>query len=162
VVSNATVWVREHFATAPAIYGLVVFQVLIAAESDDPHDPALLVLLWAVLSFLGFYIAHVFAEVVARHGAVELGLAIRHGFAHSAGMLYAAILPTLTILIAAAAGSSGNDAAGWALLVGLFVLAFLGYQATAQRRKRIWSRILGGIATALIGLVVIIIEYVVH
>ena len=162
MVSNATVWVREHFATAPAIYGLVVFQVLIAAQSDDPHEPALLVLLWAVLSFLGFYIAHVFAEVVARHGATELGAAIRHGFSHSSGMLYAGILPTLTILIAAAAGSGGEDAAGWALLVGLLVLVFLGYQATAQRRPRVIARVLGGIATALIGFVVIFIEYVVH
>lgn len=153
---------RERLATAPAIYGLIVYQVLVAAESDDPHEPPLMVLLWSLLSFLGFYVAHVFAEVVARHGSASLPVAIRHGFSHSAGMLYAAILPTIALLICAAAQTNGEDAAGWTLLVGLAVLAFLGYQATAQRGRPVWARLLGALAIAFVGFVVIFIEYVVH
>lgn len=153
---------RERFATAPAIYGLIVFQVLLAAESDDPHEPTLLVLAWAALSFIGFYVAHVFAEVLARHGSAPLPAAIRHGFLHSNGMLYAAVPPTITMLICAAVGMGGDDADGWALLVGLVVLGYLGYEAVAQRGRPVWSRLLAALATALIGFFVILIEFVVH
>jgi len=162
VASNATIWVRERLATAPAIYGLVVFQVLVAAESDDPDEPLVLVLLWSVLSFLGFYVAHVFAEVVARHGADPLGTSIRKGFSHSAGMLYAAILPTLALLVCVLTRTEGDAASDWVLAVGMVVLAFLGYQATAQRGRPIWARLLGGLLTALVGFVVILLEYLVH
>ena len=157
-----THWIRERFATAPAIYGLVVFQVLIAAESDDPDEPLIMVLVWSLLSFVGFYVAHVFAEVVARHGNDPLGVAVRKGFSHSAGMLYAAILPTLALVICVATDTPGGDASDWVLGVGLVVLAFLGYQASAMRYRSIWARLLGGALTALIGFVVILLEYMVH
>jgi len=162
VPSNATLWIREHLATAPAIYGLVVFEVLVSAESDDPEEPALLVLMWTFITFLGFYIAHVFAEVVARHGSDGPGRAIRRGFSHSNGMLYAAVLPTVALLIAAAFGQDGPAAAGWTLLVSLIVLGFLGFEATAQRRPSFWARLGGGVLTALVGFIVIVVEYLVH
>lgn len=156
------IWVRERFATAPAIYGLVVFQVLVAAESDDPEEPLLLVLVWSLLAFLGFYVAHVFAEVVARHGSDSLGVSVRKGFSHSAGMLYAAILPSLALLACVLTQTDGETASDWVLGVGLIVLAFLGYQATALRGRPLWARIVGGLLTALVGFVVILLEYMVH
>jgi len=162
VVSNATQWVRERLATAPAIYGLVVYEVLIAANSDEPEDSALEVMGWAMIALVAFYLAHVFAEVVARHGAAPLGVAIRRGFVHSAGMLYAAVLPTIAMLVCAIAGLSGADASDWAMLVGLVVLAFLGYQATAERGRPVWARLLAAAATAVIGLLIMVIEYAVH
>ncbi len=162
VESRATIWVRERLATAPAIYGLIVYVVLVNAESDEPHEPPLLILTWSIIAFLAFYIAHVFAEVVARHGAEGLRGAVRKGFGHSAGMLYSAILPTIALLVCVIVGTDGEDAAGWTLLVATIVLAVLGFLATAQRRRGFWARILGAFLTALIGSVVMLIEYAVH
>ncbi|MBO9579095.1 MAG: hypothetical protein J7480_10060 [Microbacteriaceae bacterium] len=162
MVSSATVWVRARIATAPAIYGLIVYEVLLTAESDDGHEPPYGVLLWSLVAFVVFYFAHVFAEVLARHGADSLGLAARRGFAHSAGMLYAAILPTLALVIAALAGADGPEATGWALIVGLAVLAYIGYQATAMRGRTFWWRILGAVLAAFVGFVVMFLEYLVH
>lgn len=161
-VAEATNWVRDRLATAPAIYGLIVYEVLIAAESDEPDTAPLEVLAWSLIAFVAFYIAHVFAEVVARHGNVALPEAVRHGFAHSAGMLYSAILPTVTLLICAIVGTSSDEASTYALGVGMLVLGVLGYLATAQRRRGFWWRILGGLLTALIGFIVMFIEYAVH
>ncbi len=153
---------RDRLATAPAIYGLIVFVVLVTAESDEPHEPPLLIATWSIISFLAFYIAHVFAEVVARHGTDGFRVAARRGLGHSAGMLYSAILPTIALLVCAIAGTSGEDAGGWTILVAVVVLAVLGFLATAQRRRSFWARILGAFLIALVGSIVMFIEYAVH
>lgn len=156
-----THWIRERFATAPAIYGLIVFEVLIAATSDEEHE-ALFVFVWSALALVVFYLAHSFAEAVADRETKRIGAAIHRGFSHSAGMLYAAILPSIALLICAALGVNGEDASGWALIVGLIVLAYLGYQAMAERGARMGPRILGAVLTAFFGFVIMAVDYMVH
>lgn len=152
---------RERFATAPAIYGLIVYEVLIAATSDDEHE-AIFVLLWSAIALLVFYLAHSFAEALAAHEQPRIRAAIRKGFSHSIGMLYAAILPSIALLVCAALGVHAEDASGWALLVGLIVLGYLGYQAMADRGAKVGARIIAALVTALLGFIIMVIDYLVH
>ncbi|HWK19885.1 MAG TPA: hypothetical protein VNR37_03830 [Microbacteriaceae bacterium] len=161
MASNLTRWIRERLATAPAIYGLIVYVVLIAATSDYEHD-AYLVFVWSALGLIVFYLAHSFAEGLAAHDEPDLWKAAKRGLRHSLGMLYSAVLPSIAILVCALVGLDGDHASDWALLVGLVVLGYLGYQATADRGKPVWVRILSAFVTALLGFVIMIIDYAVH
>jgi len=161
VASNVTRWIRERFATAPAIYGLIVYVVLIAATSDH-EDDAFEVFGWSAIALVVFYLAHSFAEALAAHDVPRIGAAVRKGFVHSLGMLYAAVLPSIAILIAGACGLRGEQAADWALVVGLLVLGYLGYQAMADRGARVWARLVAALLTAFFGFVIMVIDYAVH
>jgi len=158
---NVLEWVRRRLATPPAIYGLIVYEVLIVAASD--HDPVpLTVLIVAIISLLAFYLAHSFAEALAGIGPRRVGAAIGHGFAHSAGMLYAAVPPTAVMIVCIAAGTDSDTASEWSLAAGLVVLAFLGYQAMSQRGVGVSGRLAGGSVAVVLGFIVIAIDYAVH
>ncbi len=155
---RAVSWARERLATAPAIYGLIAYEALIAATSDVEDQP-LVVTFTVALELLVFFIAHAFAEVIAGLGPDRLYTAIGRGISHSLGMLYAAILPTVALLVCDLARTNAEVAADWALGVGLVVLAFLGYQAMAERGATTWRRVLGALGTAAFGLVVMLLYY---
>lgn len=161
MASKTTRWIRDHLATAPAIYGLIVYVVLIISTSDDEPE-AIFVLLWSAIALVVFYLAHSFAEALAAHDQPNLGAAARKGLAHSSGMLYAAILPSIALVICAIIGIPGEDASNWSLLVGVVVLAYLGYQATADRGAKVWVRLLSALLTAFLGFVIMFIDYMVH
>ncbi|MEP6481163.1 MAG: hypothetical protein ABJA94_04060 [Rhodoglobus sp.] len=155
-------WVREHFVTADAVYGLILYSALVAGVSDD-HSSSLEVLGLSVASLVIFWGAHVFAGTVAGHGAeVSLGASLRRSFGHSSGMLYAAILPSLALLLGVFNLISADDAVNLALLVGTVVLGLLGFYAFSQRKRGIIIRILGGLGTAMFGLLMIVLNVVVH
>ena len=155
-------WVRERLVTPDAVYGLILFSALIGAVDDD-NSAALEVLVVAVSSLVIFWGAHVFAGTITVHGAeMRLGVATRHAMAHSMGMLYAAILPTLVLLLGVFHVMSADDAVSLALLVATVILGVLGYSAFAQRRAHVAIRILGAIGTALFGLLMIVLNIAVH
>jgi hypothetical protein len=155
-------WVRDHFVTADAVYGLILYSALIAGVSDD-HSAALEVLIFAAASLVIFWGAHVFAGTVAGHGAdTGLGSAIGRALGHSSGMLYAAILPSVVLLLGVLRVLSVDDAVSLALLVATVVLGLLGYAAFAERKRPIVIRILGGLGTAFFGLLMIILNIIVH
>jgi hypothetical protein len=154
--------VRERLVTPDAVYGLILFSALVGAVDDEDSD-ALEVLLFSVASLVIFWGAHVFAGTIASHGAAtRLGAAFRRAVLHSSGMLYAAILPSLVLLLGVVHLVSADDAVGLALLVATIILGVLGYSAFALRRSPIVIRILGGIGTALFGLLMIVLNIVVH
>lgn len=159
-------WVRDRFVTADAVYGTILYAALIAGVSDM-DETALEVLIISGVSLLVFWGAHVFAGTVAGHGVragreVRLGAAVRLSFAHSSGMLYAAILPSAALLLGVFRVVVVDDAVGLALLVATVILGVLGYHAFAQRGSAVVIRILGGIGTALFGFVMIILNLLVH
>ena len=154
-------WVRDRLATAPAIYGLIAYEVLIVASSD--HDPdTFSVLIVAVVSLLAFYLAHSFAETLAGNGPARLRDAIAKGFAHSAGMLYAAIIPTIVMLVCVIVRTDSDEASSWATLAGLLVLGVLGYLALAERSRPLWARLLGALCAIVLGFIIMVIDYAVH
>ena len=154
--------VRERLVTADAVYGLILFSALIGAVDDDDSE-ALEVLLVAGVSLMIFWGAHVFAGTITSHGAdLHLGAAVRKSMLHSMGMLYAAILPTLVLLLGVFHVMTADEAVSLALLVATVVLGVLGYGAFAQRGSHVVIRILGAIGTALFGLLMIILNIAVH
>jgi len=152
--------------TPSAVYGLILYQALIAAMISEDEEAGLetwLVILYAVLSLVIFFCAHVFAEWVAAHGPEDLTTAWRRAFSQSLGMLVSAVPPTAVLVICAAMGMTADSAEDWALLSAVVVLAFLGYEAFAIRGYPIWLRIVGGaIGTALLGVFVIFLNFLVH
>lgn len=159
-------WVRDRFVTADAVYGLILYSALIAGVSDD-NDSALEVLLISAFSLLVFWGAHVFAGTVATHGVqdgqvVRMGPAMARAIRHSSGMLWASILPSVALLLGVARLVSTDDAVSLALLVATVILGVLGYQAFADRKSPVVGRIFGGIGTALFGLLMILLNIIVH
>lgn len=154
-------WVREHFVTPDAVYGLILYSALVAGVSDN-HASPLEVLVFAVASLVIFWGAHVFAGTVARHGDEGFGRALLRAIGHSSGMLYAAILPSLALVLGIAHLVTVDDAVNLALLVATIVLGVLGYYAFAQRKRPVLIRILGGLGTALFGLLMILLNALVH
>lgn len=154
--------VRERVVTPDAVYGLILFSALIGAIDDDDSE-ALEVLLVSVASLVIFWAAHVFAGAVAAHGAqAGLSVALRRSVSHSAGMLYAAILPCLVLLLGVFHVMTADEAVDLALLTATAVLGLLGYSAFALRRSHVAIRILGGLGTAAFGLLLIVLNIVVH
>jgi len=158
-------WLRETLGTPSAVYGLVLYQALIAAKVGDEDDqtPTALVAVISVATLLVFFAAHVFAEWVAGHGRHDLRHALRRAFANSLGMLLSAIPPTIVLIVCAVLGIAAWDAEDWAMLVAVLMLAFLGYEAFAQRGYPVWLRVVGGaLGTATIGVIVILLNFLAH
>ena len=176
----------HRFVTPEAVYGLVLYAAIVAAASDEAEsaaegDGASLnwnettitisdaagVLIWVVLSMIVFWGAHVFAHAVAGHGVrngqpVSVAKATGMAFQRSSGMLYAPMLPTLVLLFGALAIIPDDVAIEAALWVSVGVLGILGFLAFVAKRSSWIISILGGLATAALGLLIILINAVMH
>ena len=176
----------HRFVTPEAVYGLVLYAAIVAAASDEAAnaaegDGASLtwndatitisdaagVLIWVVLSMIVFWGAHVFAHAVAGHGVrngrpVSVAKATSMAFQHSSGMLYAPILPTFVLLLGALAFIPDDLAIEAALWISVGLLGLLGFLAFVAKRSSWIISILGGLATAVLGLLIILINAVMH
>lgn len=157
---------HETFVTADAVYGLILYSALIAASSDNDDEP-IDVLLVSLITLVVFWAAHVFAATVAGHGVkgdqdTSLSAAFRHGVKHSSGMLYAAVVPSILLILGAFGLWSTETAVDYALLGATVVLGLLGYVAFAGRGARWPVRILGALGTALFGVIIIFMNVFVH
>ena len=158
---------RDRLVTPDAVYGTVLFAAVVAATSDDGEHAAgpLEILVTAGLTLVVFCIAHIYARTIATHGVrrgedVPLGTAFRRAVRASLGMLWA-VVPSVVVLLLGVFGAI-EESDDWALWVAVVVLGLLGYQAFAERGSRVWARILGGVVTAVIGVVVIVLDLLVH
>lgn len=154
-------WFDARFRTPAAIYGLIVYSSLLMITADHEED-VMIVVITSVATLVVFFIAHVFAYTLADHGVHRLGVAIRYAVSHSAGMLWAALPPTIAMLTSGMSGLSSEDASENALWVTMLVLAFLGYVAYSRTGARIAVRVLGAIGTAFLGAFVALLEYAFH
>lgn len=159
-------WLRGRLVTADAVYGLILYSALIAVVSTD-HGDSLEVFVVSALSLLVFWAAHVYAGTIAGHGMrdgseVRVRDALRTTIGHVSGMLYAAILPSIVLLLGATPALSYDASVNASLYVVLVMLAVIGYSSFAERRSRVIIRILGALGTAAFGLVMIVLNAVVH
>lgn len=147
------------------VYGLVLVTALIAI--GEHYDNDLEVLGFVVGTMLVFWLAHVYAGIVAAGAHPELGRAsFRHRFAHaarhSAGMLVSMLPPALLLATGVIGLLSEDDAYDLALLSGLVVLALIGW-ANARRNGRRWPmQIVGALSTIMLGALVIALSILVH
>ncbi|WP_030240866.1 MULTISPECIES: hypothetical protein [unclassified Streptomyces] len=147
------------------IYGLVLASSMVAAldetgEKADPGADALWVLITALASGAAHGYAHVIAQRAAADGAATTS-SLRAMLA--AWPLVAAALPTVGILLAAAAGWWAEDTAvDAALLFNPVALFALGTSAARAAGHGWLSSCLAGGLDMLIGLVIIMVNALVH
>ena len=161
------VW--RHLSTASAIYGLLVYASLIAATSlhVDDDDTVGTVLVFSGVTMLVFWIAHLFASTLAFHGderatAATFWVSFQRGVAESIGVLEAAVIPTIPLVLGVLGVLSPRTSVFLALILATLILGLLGFLAFSLRHGRWWVRILGAIGTALIGVIVIVLEGSLH
>ena len=145
------------------VYGIVLVTALIAAEIDAETDFD--VILFVLGTVAVFWLAHVYAAVVASRGrrpAPPLRAAVRDGIRHSSGMALAMLIPVLLLSLGAMQLVEEWTAYFLALASGVVILGVIGY-ANARRNGSSWPwRILGIVSTTLLGLLVIALSIAVH
>lgn len=169
--STTTANVVKQLVSEPAIHGVVLISglLVIVANQEDAaaHDALIKVLATTVV----FWLAHVYAGAVVHLGdhheddcstAVRVRRAVAYSFGHSWGMLGAALIPGL-ILGLSVLGVVSHEHAVWGTLwVDVAILAVLGYLGVATWSRRLWPRLVGAGATALLGVVLIVLKALIH
>ena len=158
-------WLRDHLVTPDAVYGLILYSALLAVLVDD-HD-ALETFFISGGTVVVFWAAHVYAGTIATHRGPDgqpqsMGTAFRRTISHVSGMLYAAVLPALVVLPSLFGVVTDEEAVDNALDLVVIALGVIGYFSFAQRKAKMWVRILGALGTALFGVFIIVLNIIVH
>lgn len=155
-----TAYTGEH-----GVYGVVLVTALIAL--GEKYDTDLEVLLYLAGTMVVFWLAHVYAGLVAANASPERrALPFRTRLAssarHSVGMLIAMLPPAILLTCGVAGFFSEQVAYDLALATGVIVLAAIG-AANARRNGRRWPmQLLGALSTATLGLIVIALSILAH
>jgi hypothetical protein len=154
------------FVTEESVYGIILVNGMIVVSGGYSATS------WETfLSVIGtvvvFWLAHVYAGTVARHGvfdgdAITLGAAFRKSLRRSFGLLISAFLPSVVLLLGAFQAVPDAVAIWTALWLGVVILAVLGYRAFALRGSSWAIRILGCLGTAAFGVAMILLKALVH
>ncbi|MFF2052567.1 hypothetical protein ACFVU2_13280 [Leifsonia sp. NPDC058194] len=155
----------RHWGTPAAIYGTIVYASVVAAASieDDDQAAAVRVLVFSVVSIAVFWLAHVYSTALGFHGDADrvsdrLRDSLRHAMAESAGMLEAAVIPSVPLLLATLGVLRPQTAVTIALWLAVLMLALLGYLIFLVRGRPAWACALGAVVTGLFGVVVILLK----
>jgi hypothetical protein len=147
------------------IYGTVIVSAVIVAARDDDPDLELIALALGTIAIV--WVAHVFSEIAAGQHTVTnppipFGVVLRHAMVHGAGLLVSVILPVV-FLLAGALGLLARSVAYYASLgVGVLSMAALGWFVFAHRGNHWPVRLLGGLATGLLGAGVVALNGIIH
>ncbi len=157
--------VLDAYTGEHGIYGVVLVTALIAVGWEEETD--LEVLLFVLGTVVVFWLAHLYAGVVA-HRATAEGRAssvwgsIATTAHHSVGMLVAMLLPAAILLLAVVGLVEEYTAYFIALGSGVVTLGAIGF-LNAVRNGSGWGwRILGVLVTVGLGLLVIVLSILVH
>lgn len=156
-------WVLSSYTGEHGVYGVVLVTAVIAVGWDDETD--LDVLLFLLGTVFVFWLAHIYAAVVASRAAWKresLGQAVLDGIRHSAGMLLAMLIPAALLSTAVIGLVEEWTAFYLALGSGVLLLAGIGF-ANATRNGSTWGwRVAGAVSTTLLGALVIGLSILVH
>ncbi|CAN5292122.1 hypothetical protein BH09ACT6_BH09ACT6_13840 [soil metagenome] len=157
--------IRRQIVTPQAIYGTLLVSAIIGTAVDEVSDRD--VLITTLGTVIVFWIAHVFADGIAHYGTrTSIGLplseSLRHSLRTAAGLLYAAILPCLFLLLGALGVLEESTAYAISLTLPVALLTALGWFALADRGSGAWGRVLGALITGLLGVFVIVLKIAFH
>ena len=150
---------------APAIYGTILSTALIAAYSEDPGSDPLQVAAAVLVAALIFWLAHAYADVLAR------GLALREraSFARARAelarewpMVTGAILPILPLLLAPLGVLSDYGAENAAIISGVGLLGIVGIAIAWRRGEGLVGIAFNATGCILFGVVVVALKAIVH
>ncbi len=149
----------------PTIYGTIIVSAVIVAANDNTTDFEVFELTLGTI--VTVWVAHVFSEVVAGEHAVTnpptpLRTVIRHAMGHASGLLIAAILPLLLLLVGTFGGLTEYIAYYASLGVAVLSLAVLGWLVFAHRGNAWPIRLAGAVGTALLGAIVVFLKSLIH
>lgn len=143
------------------IYGtIIVTAVMVVADDSQPDLDVFLVVLGSVVVV---WIAHTFSELVAggpraADAPIPTRTVLRHALDNSAGLLASAALPLLFLLLGAIGVLEEYLAYYFALGAAILSLAVVGW-LSVRRRGYGWPlRVAGAFATALAGVLVVILK----
>jgi hypothetical protein len=147
------------------IYGTIIVSAVIVAADDNDSD--LDVFLLTIASTVLIWLAHLLSEAVAGEHAVTnpptpLRVVFRYALSSSAGLLFAAVLPLLFLLLGVFDILSESLAYFAALAAAVLSLAVLGWLVFAHRGSAWPIRLVGALATAILGAVVILLKAIAH
>jgi hypothetical protein len=148
---------------AGAIYGIIAATAVIAVTGR--HEPPGRVLAVTAATLLVFWLAHVYAEALARHlrGATRLRLAtITETMVQERPMLEAPTLSLLLLLLGALGLLDDHAAVNLALWAG--VVQLVGWGAAYARRQG-WgwpTAVVTGLVNGTFGVAVIALEVFIH
>jgi hypothetical protein len=155
----------RHWGTPAGIYGTIVYASVVAASSSGAHDQedALRVLVFSLVSIVVFWMAHVYSTALGYHGADEyLGSrvrdALRYALFESGGMLEAAVIPSIPLLLAAIGVLPAEVGVPFSLWLSVLLLALLGYLVFHMRGRAVLICLTGAVITGLFGVVVIVLK----
>lgn len=154
-------------ASESAVYGVVLVSglVVIAADTDYASSKVLIKIASTVLVF---WAAHVYAGFVAyphqRNAESDptWTQALRTSLAHSWGMLVAALIPAVVLLLGVVGILDDVDAIWASLWVDVGLLTIIGYLGASTWSTKLWVRLLGGLSTAALGIVLIVMKALTH
>ena len=157
----------KHLASGEGVYGLILVAGLIATASSA-KAPSIRVLLFAAVTLVVFWLAHVYSGVVADHGRLgkdgeplSLKAAIRESVGEARGMLFSAVFPA-GVLLLGVFGILGDKAAAWlSLWTCVAALACLGYLSFRRVGAAMHVRLFGALTTASFGILIIVAKAVV-
>jgi hypothetical protein len=148
---------------ARGIYGTILSTALITAYSEDPGSDPLQVAVAVAVATIVFWIAHAYADALARSAGDASGLVrAREELAREWPIVLGALPPLLPLLLAPVGVLSDDGSESVAIATGIGVLAGWGV-VIAWRRGRGWLQIAGAaLASGLFGLVVVALKAIVH
>jgi hypothetical protein len=155
----------RHWGTPAGIYGTIVYASVIAASSvsNDDAGSAMEILVFSLVSIVVFWLAHVYSDALGFHGdADRLGDrmrdSLRYAVGESGGMLEAAVIPSVPLLLGSLGIVPSDVGVGLALWLCVLMLALLGFLVFLVRGRSLWVCLAGAVVTGLFGVVVIILK----
>ncbi|MET0716716.1 MAG: hypothetical protein ABWY57_17610 [Mycetocola sp.] len=157
---------KLEFITEESVYGTVLVCGMIVVSRGygaSSWDTLELVLGTVVV----FWIAHLYAGTVADYHTAEgeeasLRAAFRRALRRSIGFLTAAIVPSIALLLGALEAIPDDVAVWVALWLGVAMLAVIGYHVAAAHGNSWPVRILSSLATAAMGIAMILLKVLIH
>ncbi|HMU25867.1 MAG TPA: hypothetical protein PKA56_04835 [Solirubrobacterales bacterium] len=149
---------------AGAIYGTIVSMAVIATSAKDPSLGPVLIAFWAAVTALIFWLAHVYADIVAEGYARfrDAGQVARHALRREWPLVQGAMIPSVAMLLTVVTPIN-TDTATWVAMGAGMVMLFATGLLIGARDQMSWSRrIFVGCVNASFGLVIVGLKVWVH
>lgn len=149
---------------AGAIYGTIVSMAVISTASKDPTLGGIEIAGWAAATAVVFWIAHVYATIVAAGFArpAEAGHLLREAMVKEWPLVQGSLIPAAAMLLAPLGLVSTESATYVAVGVGVMIL-FIAGLAMGTREDLNWGhRLIIGAINASIGVLIVLLKIFVH
>jgi hypothetical protein len=148
-----------------AVYGLILVSGMIVV-SGSAESNAVNAFITVAVTVLVFFAAHVYAGTLGRlaasNGHAGLRASLRGSMRQSSGMLLAAVVPLVILLLGATDVVADSTALWTALFVNTVLLGALGWVAVSRWSTHWAPRLLSALITAAFGGVLIVLKAVIH